>query len=155
MTNYTGSSPDTAARRLDWMEHAACRDVHPDLFSEKESMHAARLVCVVRCPVRQQCLAHVKEAERGESRSYRDGVVAGLSHSERWRLDPEARRAKDDPALLTLDGTEPCGSHNALLGHLWRGERIDPDCWSAEVRRDRLERLSAVARRRDCAVETS
>ncbi|MCI3277479.1 WhiB family transcriptional regulator [Streptomyces cylindrosporus] len=143
---YTGSTPDTAARPLDWMARMACRDEDPDLFFDKTKTHEARLVCAVRCTVRAECLANVKAAERGTPRAYRDGVAAGLAHNERWRLDLDATRGKDDPAPLILDGTEPCGTHNALLGHLWRGERIDPECWSAEVRRDRLDRVTAARR---------
>ncbi|MHC3474647.1 WhiB family transcriptional regulator [Streptomyces sp. 7R007] len=148
MGNYTGSVPDTAGRRLDWMARMACRDEDPDLFFDKTKIYEARVVCVVRCPVRTQCLANVKETERGITRSDRDGIVAGLAHHERHRLDPHVRRSDDDTPLLELTGDEPCGSHDALLGHLWRGERVDPDCWSAEIRRDRLDRVTAAARRR-------
>jgi hypothetical protein len=74
--------------------------------------------------------------------------VAGLAYNERWRLDPHVRRSKDETEQLELDESEPCGSHNALLGHLWRGEQIDPKCWSAEIRRERLERVSATRKRR-------
>lgn len=136
--------PATAVHRRDWMAHAACR-TDPDRHSDLDQVHDARLVCVVHCPVRTDCLAAVKRIERGAGRQARDGVVAGLAHNERYRLDPHVPRKADDSALLQLDGTEPCGSYNALLGHLWRGERIDPDCWSAEVRREHLSVVSAAA----------
>lgn len=135
MGNYTGSIPDTAARRLDWMDHMACRTVDPDLFSDPATEHKARTICVARCPVRRECLAAVKEAERGTAREHRDGVVAGLAHNERWRLDADAARGKGDPRLLVLDGTERCGTYPALLGHLWRGERVDGVCWSGQAQR--------------------
>ncbi|MET7477962.1 WhiB family transcriptional regulator [Streptomyces sp. NPDC005648] len=150
---YSGAVPDTAARPLDWMDRMACREEDPDMFFAKDRQHEARLICVVRCPVRTECLASVKEAERGAHRDYRDGIVAGLAHNERWRLDVEAIRCKDDTVPLILDGTEPCGTHNALLGHLWRAERIDPECWSAEVRRDRLERATAARTSNPAAAE--
>ena len=153
MGHYTGSVPETAEGPHDWMARMACRNEDPDLFTDKATSHDARLICVVRCPVRQQCLANVKHLERGSGREARDGVVAGLLHYERYRQDPHVRRGDDDPALLSLDGTEPCGSYNALLGHLWRGERVDPECWSAEVRRERLERTSTVAKRAAAVVE--
>lgn len=143
---YTGTIPDTGAHRLDWMDAVACRD-QQDVFDDPGRDHEARTICVVRCPVRSQCLAAVKEAEHGKPRGYREGVVAGLFHNERWRLDLHAYRGKDDAAPLELDGTEECGSYNALLGHLWRGEKVDPVCWSAELRRSRLQRTSAVAAR--------
>jgi hypothetical protein len=151
MSNYTGAVPDTAPRRLDWMNAMACRTADPDTFFDPVREHEARIICIARCPVRKQCLADVKQAERGLHRDDRDGVRAGLTGNDRWRLDAEAPRRKEDCDPLILDGTEPCGSYNAMLGHLWRGERIDPECWSAEVRRDRLNRVSLAARSRDAA----
>ncbi|MGW6910287.1 WhiB family transcriptional regulator [Streptomyces sp. NPDC054940] len=153
--SYTGSVPDTRARRLDWMESMACRTEDPDTFFDQAREHEARLICIVRCPVRTQCLADVKEAERGLHRDDRDGVRAGLTGNDRWRLDSSAPRRKEDCVPLILDGTEPCGSHNALLGHMWRGELIDPECWSAEVRRDRLNQATLAAKRRDAIPEAS
>jgi hypothetical protein len=130
------------------MNHAACRGEDPDLFCDKTKVHEARLVCVVRCPVRRECLADVKAAERGSGGNSRDGLVAGLLDNERYRLDPHVPRRQDDSPLFELDGTEPCGSYGALLGHLWRGELVDPECWSAQVRRERLSVVSAVTKRR-------
>ncbi|WP_128803681.1 MULTISPECIES: WhiB family transcriptional regulator [unclassified Streptomyces] len=144
---YTGAVPDTGPHRLDWMARMACASEDPDLFFDKARTHEARLVCVVRCPVRQECLANVKQLESGASREQRDGVVAGLAHNERWRLDTDVPRYKGDAEALAIDGTEACGTHLALMGHLWRGEQVDPTCWSAEIRRDRLERVSAARAR--------
>ncbi|MER5909544.1 WhiB family transcriptional regulator [Streptomyces sp. NPDC001982] len=135
--SYTGQIPDTAVRRLDWMARMACRNEDPDLFFDSKRQHEARIVCVVRCPVRAQCLAHVKDAERGVHRDDRDGVIAGLTYDERWRLDAEAKRRKEDAPPLKLDGTEPCGTYPALLRHLWLNEPVDGVCWSGEVRRNR------------------
>ncbi|WP_262059823.1 WhiB family transcriptional regulator [Streptomyces sp. STR69] len=129
------------------MDRTACREEDPDLFSDKTKVHEARLVCVVRCPVRKECLASVKEVEHGRGRDSRDGVVAGLVHNERYRLDPHVPRGEDDSPLLELDGTERCGTYNALLGHLWRGERIDAECWSAQARRERLAVAATAAKR--------
>lgn len=150
---YTGAVPDSGPHRHDWMEVMACAAVDPDLFFDKARTQEARVVCIVRCPVRRECLANVKKVEHGASRDQRDGVVAGLAYNERWRLDPDARRSKDEAEQLAIDPSEPCGTHNALLGHLWRGEQIDPTCWSAEIRRDRLERVSAVRARQQAAAE--
>ncbi|MFB7596929.1 WhiB family transcriptional regulator [Streptomyces sp. NPDC056160] len=141
---YTGSTPDTAGRRLDWMASMACRGQDPDLFSEKAREHEARLICAVRCPVRQQCLANVQRLEHGHAEDRRDGVVAGLTAHERWRLDADApgHGSGNIPALVFTGKPPACGTYNALLRHLWLGERIDSDCWSAEVRRVRLSRVS-------------
>lgn len=153
---YTGSVPDTGARRRDWMESMACRDVDPDTFSDPASEHEARLICIVRCPVRRQCLASVQETEAGASRGQRDGVIAGLTDSERWRLDTAAYRCKTDSPPLVFDGEPPaCGTYNAMLRHLSRGERIDPECWSAEVRRNRLSRVSLAVKRSEAIAEAS
>lgn len=137
---YTGQTPDTHGRRRDWMERMACRNEDPDLFFDGRREHEARLICVARCPVRAECLTNVKEAERGLHGDRRDGVVAGLTHYERWRLDTEAKRRADDAPPLELDGTEPCGTQAAMLRHLWQGERVDGVCWSGEVRRDHENR---------------
>jgi len=143
--NYTGSVPDTRAHRHDWMEAMACRNEKPELFSEAKHAHEARITCVVRCPVRAQCLAHVQDLEHGLSKDRRDGVVAGLTGHERWRLDATAPGHGTHPALVFAGEPPKCGTYNALLRHLWRGDRVDPDCWSAEVRRERLNRVTTEA----------
>ncbi|MEV7684505.1 WhiB family transcriptional regulator [Streptomyces bungoensis] len=145
---YIGSVPDTAPRRLDWMADMACRQVDPDLFSEPEHQHEARLICAVRCPVRAQCLAQVKRMESGTNKDKRECVVAGLTAYERWRLDADApgHGSGNVPALVVTGEPPACGTYTALLRHLWLGEPVDPDCWSAEVRRDRLNRATGDAR---------
>lgn len=152
MSNYTSSVPDTAVRRLDWMASMACRVEDPDLFSETKHEHEARVICAVRCPVRTRCLANVKRLERGEAEIRRDGVVAGLTARERWRLDAEAPgHSKEKPVLVFTDEPPACGTYLALLRHLWLGERMDPKCWSAQVRRERLTRTTAAVKDGDVA----
>jgi hypothetical protein len=138
--SYTGSVPDTAPRRFDWMERMACRNVDPALFSDDQREHEARTICIARCPVRAQCLARVKTLESGVHGDWRDGVVAGLTSSERHRLDVDAPHYKGEAPPLTFDGTERCGTHAALLRHLWLDEPIDDKCWSGKVMRDRANR---------------
>ncbi|MFJ2004747.1 WhiB family transcriptional regulator [Streptomyces chartreusis] len=152
MSNYSGSVPDTAGRRLDWMASMACRNVAPSTFFDPGREHEARLICVVRCPVRRQCLANVQRMEAGKRRDAREGVVAGLLHNERWRLDTKVVRAKCDTPALVFDGEPPaCGTYEAMLRHLSRGELVDPECWSAEVRRERLNRIHNETLRADRA----
>ncbi|WP_406168955.1 WhiB family transcriptional regulator [Streptomyces sp. NBC_00996] len=146
---YTGSIPDTAARRHDWMARMACRDMDPDLFIDRATEHEARLICAVRCPVRAECLANVKRLEAGVARDRRDGVVAGLTGPERWRLDADAPGHSDKPALVFTGEAPNCGTYTALLRHLWLGERVDPGCWSNEVRRDRLNRAHLATKRQE------
>jgi ATP/maltotriose-dependent transcriptional regulator MalT len=137
--NHTGSVPDTPGHRYDWMAHAACRDQR-DVFDTPKREHEARTICVARCPVRSQCLAYTKETERGLHRDDRGGVAAGLTYDERHRLDSTARRRKEDAPLIRFTGAERCGTHLALLRHLWLDEPIDPKCWSGEVYRDHENR---------------
>ncbi|MET9158251.1 WhiB family transcriptional regulator [Streptomyces parvulus] len=137
---YTGSIPDTVARPRDWMTQMACRAEDPALFFDSSREHEARLVCITRCPVRAQCLANVKAAEEGAHCDDRDGVVAGLTGTERWRLDADATRRQGEPPPLALQGPEPCGTYTAMLRHLWLNERMDGICWSGEVRRDYANR---------------
>lgn len=140
MSNYSGSIPDTAARPLDWMDRMACRDKR-ELFDDPTREHEARTVCINDCPVRTQCLAYVQRLEDGASRTQRDGVVAGLTHRERWRCDAAAYRCNIDAPALDFTGDPPrCGTHIALLKHLWLDEPIDAKCWSGEVHRDHESR---------------
>lgn len=143
--SYTGSVPEARAHRHDWMAAMACRYEKPETFSELAHQHEARLICAIRCPVRPQCLAHVSSLERGESEIHRDGVVAGLTAHERWRLDATAPGHSDRPALTFDDDPPVCGTYMALLRHLVLGEPVDDQCWSGEVRRDRLNRVTRAA----------
>lgn len=146
---YTGSVPDAAARPHDWMARMACRDQDPDLFSDPAREDEARLICAVRCLVRTQCLANVKQLEAGAAETRRDGVVAGLTARERWRMDPAAPGHDATQPPLVFTGKPPdCGTYTALLRHLWFGERMDPDCWSAEIRRERALALKHQSGRR-------
>lgn len=136
---YTGSIPDTLARPRPWawQEQAGCRTEDLDLFFEQRYEHMARTVCVARCPVRAKCLTAILAVERGMGRDCRYGIFAGLDGRERWHLDPTAPgHGEDGSSVLRLDGPSPeCGSYEALVRHLARGERVDPTCWSGEVRR--------------------
>ncbi|HET6636789.1 MAG TPA: WhiB family transcriptional regulator [Streptomyces sp.] len=134
MTGYAGQVPDTHARRMDWQGNAACRTTDPDLFFDAQFDHQARTVCVVHCPVRADCLAHVTDRERGMSETTRDeGIVAGLDRKQRWRLDPTATGKQTEEQPPACDPR--CGTAAALEQHLARGETVDDVCWSGEVRR--------------------
>ncbi|MFJ6730049.1 WhiB family transcriptional regulator [Streptomyces sp. NPDC091281] len=141
---YTGSVPDTAGRHLDWMAYAGCgTEEARAVFDDPAREHEARVICVARCLVRTQCLRYVQQTERGLHSDQRDGVAAGLSHSERHRLDPAATFREDDPKPLRFDGSERCGTHPALIRHLWNDEPIDAKCWSGEVRREKENTVRA------------
>ncbi|MET9081401.1 WhiB family transcriptional regulator [Streptomyces sp. NPDC004237] len=146
MDNYTGSVPDTAGRRLDWMGRMACRDQDPDLFSEPAREHEARTVCALYCHVRVECLGRIKKIEGGTAKDRRDGVVAALTGHERWRMDASAPGHSDHPALVFGDEPPACGTYTALLRHLHLGEPLDSECWSAETRRARGRNLAKLQR---------
>lgn len=134
---YTGSIPDTATRRRDWTEQAACKGKNTELFFERKNEHEARTTCAVHCPVRAKCLAEILTVERGTSRDHRHGIVAGLDGPERWHIDPTAVGHEDDGStLFKTDGPPPpCGNQEALLRHLALGEPVDDRCWSGHLRR--------------------
>ncbi|MCM1977171.1 WhiB family transcriptional regulator [Streptomyces sp. G1] len=130
--SYSGSVPDTAPRPLDWLEQAACRD-DADMFFDAQRVHEARVICVVHCPVRAQCLADIMAREQGRSENARDeGVFAGLDRRQRWRHDPTAagKHADEAPAQWP-----ECGTAAALELHLAQGEPVCGVCWSGELRR--------------------
>ncbi|SMF85957.1 WhiB family transcriptional regulator [Streptomyces sp. Amel2xC10] len=133
---YAGSVPDTRRLSHDWMADAACTNSHA-VFDDPDREHEARTICVVRCPVRSECLAFTKKSESGQHKDHRESVAAGLTSTERFRLDRKSTRRADDPERIALSGHERCGTHQALLRHLWLDEPIDPKCWTGKLMRDR------------------
>lgn len=117
----------------DWERRAACQYHDPELWFREDStsQFQARTVCVRRCEVRGECLAHQLLFELGQSRRVRAGVFGGMTDLERWHSDPTVtdRTPLDGPRP---DGTTRCGSYSKLLHHLLHGEHIDSDCWAAE-----------------------
>lgn len=73
--------------RPDWMEHAACRGIDPNLFFPTRpegagtggEVEAAKKVCA-GCPVREECLEYA--LDNGE----KFGIFGGKSERERRRL---------------------------------------------------------------------
>ncbi|MFF0139731.1 WhiB family transcriptional regulator [Streptomyces sp. NPDC005227] len=121
-----------------WHTAAACRGEDPELFFSREFEVIARKICIT-CPVRAECLASILDIERGTSVDYRDGIVAGLTPRERWRL---GRITADDGEEPTEQADEPeCGSHDAMVQHLGRGEPVDPECWTGLQRRERSNQV--------------
>lgn len=131
--------PAMSVRDQDWMSHGTCiGHVDPDLWfrEDVESQHEARSICVLRCPVRSQCVAFALLQEAGQKRADRDGTRGGMSDLERWHADPTAT------AKTPLDGPKPdenapCGRYTKLLYHLLRGQHVDHVCWKAELDRQR------------------
>jgi WhiB family redox-sensing transcriptional regulator len=79
-----GDARDALLRALagpDWIEHAACRGLDPDLFhpDRGEAIQPAKQVCAT-CPVRQPCLDYALAMK------IQHGVWGGLSERERRRI---------------------------------------------------------------------
>lgn len=96
--------PQPNAPGLEWQRQAACRadDVDPDWFFPAQengpSLAKAREVCA-RCWVQQDCLAYALKVEGGKPAKTRDGVHAGTTGNERYRLYQRALgRAKKQAA---------------------------------------------------------
>jgi hypothetical protein len=80
-----------------WMRDALCREVGPDLFFDRATVHLARQVCM-ECPVRAEC------KDYGSSEAH--GVWGGATVSERRsdRLKRNCLRGHRKP-----DGENICG----------------------------------------------
>lgn len=128
MSHYSGSVPDTAARRTDWLELAACKDAEDAMFpgSLEDDIAHAKSFCR-RCPVVDSCLQWALAT--GEEH----GVYGGLTEAERHELrsrpatrisiDEYAGTPKPQHPGRTLNEawetyTEPDGEHL-----LWTGGR--------------------------------
>lgn len=135
MTSNRGQDPGTSAEQHGWRTAAACRGEDPDLFFSREFEIIARKICIT-CRVRPECLASILDIERGTSVDYRDGIVAGLTPRERWRLGRPVPDENEEPTAQAAE--EPaCGSHDAMVQHLGRGDPVDSECWSGIQRRER------------------
>lgn len=73
----------------EWLEHAACAGMAPDLFfpARGESSKEAKAICA-GCPVRECCLEHALDAVE------KHGIWGGKSERERRRLRRERAAAK-------------------------------------------------------------
>jgi WhiB family transcriptional regulator, redox-sensing transcriptional regulator len=73
-------------RRMEWLDHAACRGADPELFfpatdtsAARAQVEAAKKVCR-RCPVRGICLSWAVDSEQEA------GIWGGTTEVERRRL---------------------------------------------------------------------
>lgn len=128
MSHYSGSVPDTATRRTDWLATAPCAADPEAMFpgSLEGDIERAKSYCR-RCPVVERCLQWALET--GEQY----GVYGGLTEAERHTLrqrparpisiDEYAGTPKPQHPGRTLNEawdtyTEPDGNHL-----LWTGGR--------------------------------
>lgn len=82
---------------LDWMDDAACKGMHTNLFFPKrEGLAGQRAAAEARaicrgCPVREQCLDYVLDGKGGWQNF---GIYAGLTVKGRQRLRVERRQMR-------------------------------------------------------------
>jgi WhiB family redox-sensing transcriptional regulator len=86
---YTLTAVSTHA--TDWRQHAACRDIDPDLFFPpplgarmRTVMQQVRAICDP-CPVRKQCLQFALDVEGDKPAESRHGLWAATTPRQRWR----------------------------------------------------------------------
>ncbi|MCI0386195.1 WhiB family transcriptional regulator [Streptomyces sp. CNQ085] len=80
----------------DWMDHAACRDVDPELFfpdtgGPNKNTEIALSYCA-RCPVLADCRAYADHMESQRGDRYSSGIWGGTT--ERERLNARRRAAR-------------------------------------------------------------
>ncbi|MGW4728898.1 WhiB family transcriptional regulator [Streptomyces shenzhenensis] len=123
----------------EWELRAACRSMNPDVFFSDASKKEARAICD-SCPVVDECLDATLKRERGEGRTYQQGIFAGLSGEQRWDLD---RARRTDPDVQPKRHVKPrgsgrklakCGTRAAYQRHVRKGEPIDDACRAANAR---------------------
>lgn len=83
-----GAAGPLLAREDDWQARARCRRLDPGVFfADDGASSEARAICG-RCPVTASCRDYALAIESGHGRDVRYGIWAGLTPTERWRLDP-------------------------------------------------------------------
>ena len=91
---------------MDWLDQAACRTEHPELFfpagtTQPARSHLAKAKSVChRCPVTETCLAWALETGQ------RYGVWGGLSEDERYELQRRGARISGRAHLMLISAPE-------------------------------------------------
>jgi WhiB family redox-sensing transcriptional regulator len=90
--------------RYDWMEHARCAQVDPDLWHAEGSGHGyteAEQICA-RCPVKRECANHTARLEGAASKRDRHGLWAGQSPRDRLAASEHQTRESKHEAIVRL-----------------------------------------------------
>lgn len=77
----------------DWRDDAACIDIGPGLFEEKETRVEAKQFCHDYCAVRELCLENALRDEGGLHAKDRYLVVGGEYAGTRWKMWRKRRQA--------------------------------------------------------------
>lgn len=90
--------------RYDWMEHARCAQVDPDLWHGEGSGVTYRdaLGICAACPVQRQCADYTSRLEGDASRRDRHGVWAGHTPSQRLNNSDRPTRESNHDVILRL-----------------------------------------------------
>lgn len=125
----------TLIARPDWMRHAACRGLDPDLFHPERGQTAdrAKAVCAT-CPVQPECLDHA--FRNGE----RVGVWGGTSERERRKM--RQQWAAEHGIDLRAEMQRRPIDHGTSAGARRCYERPEGACWACRdwISRDREAR---------------
>ncbi|MET9729631.1 WhiB family transcriptional regulator [Streptomyces sp. NPDC006458] len=129
----------------EWELMAACRPLDPDVFFSPRTLGLARQTCR-DCPVRPECLESALTREADVAKTFRTGIVAGLTGAQRWEIDkqrkaPVAAAADEPPKAKPKPTGRPrgtglarCGTRAAYQRHLRNGESVDEACRAANAR---------------------
>ncbi|MFF4909073.1 WhiB family transcriptional regulator [Streptomyces sp. NPDC001260] len=130
----------TATSDESWESYAVCRHHDPDLWFSRRTAATAIAICRT-CPVLPACRTAMQRREDGLPPNHRQGIVAGLTPSQRYRLERTARRRPvpvlpPDPVPRTRKThvPAPCGTRAAYQRHLRRREPVDEACRAANAR---------------------
>jgi len=135
----------------EWMQLAACQTegVDPEWFFPTQdngpSLSKARGVCA-SCFVQKDCLAYALAIEGGQPAKTREGVYAGTTGGERYRLYQRGRgrvrQPNDGPeAVKAKRGPAQCGTRPGYQKHLREKTAICAPCRQANTDADnRLRR---------------
>lgn len=138
-----------------WLGQAACRGegIDPEWFFPTQdngpSLSKARSVCAA-CFVKRDCLAYALEIEGGQPAKTREGVYAGTTGGERYRLYQRGRgRVRQQPstgpkAAPVKRKAAECGTRSGYQKHVREKTEICPPCRQANTEADnRLRRTGS------------
>jgi hypothetical protein len=135
----------------EWELRAACRYEDPDLWFSHQHRGEAIAICQ-SCPVREECLDAALVREAGVPKTYREGIVAGLSGPQRWRLARQRNIAappppkEPKPKYRRRWKIAPCGTDSAYKRHVRNKEPVDEACRIAHAAADRRLRSTGTTK---------
>lgn len=120
----------------EWELKALCRSEDPEIWFSKKTWAKARKLCLVECPVLEECRAAIFSREAQTPASLRFGMVAGLTGVQRAKLAAESapkQSSKQKKPPGSGRPQAPCGTKSAYERHRRKGEPIDQACRDAHA----------------------